>query len=148
MDRRSLEETLRGQYRQLIRAKVRVPSTIATLALRHFKRSFQQEGFTDRSFVRWPEVNRRKSGHPQYQPRQQQKILVGKASPGISATLRVSSRTFEKVAIASFGKRYAQYHNEGVPGRLPERKFMGHSEVLFREVDKHIKQQFDKTFKV
>lgn len=142
----NFEQVLRQQYRELIRQQRQLPDIMATLALRHFKRSANREGFTDRRFVRWKEVQRRTPGHPRYNPKQQQKILVGKASGGIPNTLRIRRATFKEVIISSMGKKYAQYHNDGA-GHLPKRKILGNSRKLEKEAERLIKRQFDKAFK-
>lgn len=142
---RDLDTVLRRQYKHLVRetAGGKIPAVVGTMALRHFKRAMQDEGFRDRRLVKWKEVNRRKKGHPQFKPKQQQKILVGKGSGGIMNTLRNTRRTWEEVVIASQGKPYAKYHNEG-GGRLPRRQFLGNSHTLERAVEKRVMSMIDK----
>lgn len=142
----NFDKVLRQQYREFIRKQKDLPQIVGTLALRHFKRSANREGFTDRRFVRWKEVQRRTPGHPNYNPKQQQKILVGKASGGIPNTLRIRKATFKETIISSMGKKYAQYHNDGA-GNLPQRKILGNSAKLEKEVERKIKTLLDKAFK-
>lgn len=146
MQGNSFEQVLRQQYRELIKKQEKLPQIVGTLALRHFKRGMQREGFVDRRFVRWKEVQRRTPGHPRYNPKQQQKILVGKASGGIQNTLRIRKATFKETIISSMGKRYAQYHNDG-EGKLPKRQFLGNSAKLEKEVERVISRELDKAFR-
>lgn len=142
----SFEEVLRKQYRELIRQKKDLPQVVGTVALRHFKKGMQKEGFIDRRLKKWPEVQRRKPGHPRFNPKRQQKILVGPGSGGIQNTLRIKRASFKETIISSMGKKYAAYHNEG-NGRLPKRQFLGNSVKLEREVERIIKDEFDKAFR-
>ena len=118
---------------------------MGTFALRHFKRGMQREGFVDNRFVRWKEVQRRTPGHPRYNPKQQQKILVGKASGGLQNTLRIRKATFKEVIISSMGKKYATYHNNG-EGNNPQRQFLGNSAKLEKDVQRILKRKLDKAF--
>lgn len=142
----SFEQVLRKQYRELIKQKEDLPQIVGTVALRHFKRGMQQEGFIDRRLKRWPEVQRRTPGHPRFNPKRQQKILVGPGSGGIQNTLRIKRATFKETIISSMGKKYAAYHNEG-SGKLPKRQFLGNSVKLERQVEYIIKDEFDKAFR-
>lgn len=142
----SFEQVLRRQYRELIKQKEDLPQIVGTVALRHFKRGMQKEGFIDRRLKKWPEVQRRTPGHPRFNPKRQQKILVGPGSGGIQNTLRIKRATFKETIISSMGKKYAAYHNEG-SGKLPKRQFLGNSAKLEREVEHIIKDEFDKAFR-
>jgi phage gpG-like protein len=42
---------------------------------------------------------------------------------------------------------YAKFHNEGVPGKLPQRKFVGESKVLNRALKHKVQQTLIKAFK-
>jgi len=146
MRARSFDKVLREQYRELLKKQTQVPKVVGSLALRHFKRGMQDEGFRDRRLVRWKEVQRRTPGHPRYSPKQQQKILVGKGSGGIQNTLRVTSKTWKAVKVSSVGKKYAAYHNDGA-GKLPKRQFLGNSHKLETEVERYIHKAIKKAFK-
>lgn len=140
---RNFETVLRRQYREVIKQDQKLPKIMGTVALRHFKRAMQREGFVDQRLSRWPEVQRRIPGHPNFKPKRQQKILVGPGSGGIINTLRIKEANSRRVVIASMGKEYALYHNKG-EGKLPQRKFLGNSTKLEREVGRIIKKRFDK----
>lgn len=144
---KSLNNILKKQYRSLLRKQPTLPKVVGSLALRHFKRSMNREGFYGSSFQKWPQVNRRKPGHKQYNPKQQQKMLVGKASTGLVGTLRIKRAAWKQITISSFGKQYAIYHNQG-SGKLPKRQFLGNSSKLEKDVGKLIKREIDKIFRV
>lgn len=146
MANRSLEAVIRKQYRALIQEEKRLPLAMAAMALRHFKQGMQREGFVDSRLSKWPEVQRRIPGHPRYNPKQQQKMLVGPGSGGIMNTLRRKEANMKRVVIASMGKEYALYHNNG-EGKLPQRKFLGNSSKLEANVEALVKQTFDKAFR-
>ena len=144
MARRSFKKTIAQQLKELEKAKSTLPKKMGAIAVRQFKRNLHREGFIDKGFRRWPEVNRRKPGHPQFKPKQQQKMLVGKASRGFTGTIRTTKATFKETVVSSLGKRYAQYHNDGVPGKLPQRQFMGNSRTLEKNIKTIIKKEIDK----
>ena len=143
MANRDLESVIRGQYQKLIQEQKKLPMAMAAMALRHFKGAMQREGFVDSILSRWPEVQRRTPGHPNYNPKRQQKILVGPGSGGIQNTLRRKKADSREVIIASFGKPYAVYHNEG-EGKLPQRKFLGNSKKLESNVEALVRKHFNK----
>jgi hypothetical protein len=137
---------IKKQARRFMKVKHTLPIQLGALAVVHFKRNLRQEGFVDDKLVRWEEVQRRKRGHKNYNPKQQQKMLVGKGGTGFNRTIRVSSASFRRVVIASRGKKYARYHNRG-EGNLPKRQFMGESKTLRRKVNRRIKIAVGGVFK-
>lgn len=81
-----------------------VPVIIGVEAVNHFKESFQNEGFTDGSLVKWASrKSKRLAGT------NSQKVLSVSGELGDSIDYRIEGNT---VAIYS-DKPYAQVHNEG-----------------------------------
>ncbi len=136
---------------------------IGVEAVNHFKKSFQDQGFTDRSLEKWPEVKRRQEGRWkgfQYgstvrRPgtKQRKEGAITNYSPAAEARPILSGTTQElmngiKWKQTATGVRiyastaYAKLINEGGPmkvfGRgsatMPKRQFMGKSEVLMNRI--------------
>lgn len=140
-----------------------LPRDIGKIAEDHFRESFQNEGFTDETFVRWEEVQRRKE--------ENQKIVrnrkTGKKSSKYSQKQRTSpiltdtgdlgdsirwNGSTRNITIGS-DLAYAQIHNEGgMAGRgnkvkIPKRQFMGPSRQLDKKIEKKIIRGIDIIFK-
>jgi phage gpG-like protein len=110
--------------------RVNIPRDVKIAGLKHFTDSFRNEGFTDETLERWKERKNNKKSRGRA-------ILVqsAKLSRSIDAIVRNDGVTF-----VSRGVVYAEIHNTGGrAGRLlkaiiPQRKFMGKSARLLREV--------------
>ena len=104
--------------------------TVSVEAEKFYRRSFDNEGFTDRSREKWKAVHRKSGG----------KILT--QSGRLADTLRASISGSE-VKISS-PLPYARVHNEGgKAGRngsvtIPKRQFVGESAQLNEIIDKEI----------
>jgi phage gpG-like protein len=105
--------------------------------IRHFKKSFQDEGFTDAVLEKWPDITparkkEKRRGNGSLPP-----ILTDTGDLGNSIT---GEETSQGVTFSS-DKVYAQRHNEGLAG-MPKRQFMGPSQQLeqtiMRKLDKGI----------
>lgn len=112
---------------------------IGVEAVRHFKKSFHDEGFTDKALVKWKDVKRRTS------PRKSQvgkasskrKILTGETGDlGDSLDWTASGQG----VVISSDVPYAQVHNDGLRAgrgkgfKMPKRQFVGKSEVLVNKI--------------
>lgn len=126
-----------------MRKKSTLPHDIAHFSVIAFKKNLHGEGFQNNGFTKWKEVNRRKPAHKQYKPKQQQKILVGKASAGFKKTITPARVSFREIKIVSSGKKYAAYHNEGT-SKIPKRQFMGESAELTRKTFTHLDREIKK----
>lgn len=126
----------------------RLPIVAGKMAVDFFKKSFNNEGFTDQTYERWPEVKRRQD--PRIRgARATRKILTGDTGDlGESITYQI--RTPGEVVIKAEaynprGFNYAPVHNQGVTdaGRnrnvvIPKRQFIGPSKTLEKEIEKEI----------
>jgi len=131
-------------------------------AVNHFKESFQNEGFTDESLEKWPDVKRRNPDSPWYGHSGQ----TGKYSAARTTAKILSGETKELQNSISYnyiasGVRitdaapYASVHNFGeganVYGRKPfimkKRKFMGESKVLRENIENKIVKEIKKILK-
>lgn len=121
-----------------------IPRIVGNMAVKHFVKSFTDQGFTDNTLVKWKEVKRRIPGTIEYKypknydlARHTRSILVGKSGgtkQGAHAHLKALVNTSLKRASWPYidfavSAPYAQRHNEGLKG-MPKRKFMGNSRVL------------------
>ena len=126
-----------------------IADIVGTEAVNHYQEGFDNEGFTDQSLERWPEVKRR-------QGKGKGAVALRKILTGRSGTLRDSIRFDKepgKVIVsanplnAGAGEfNYAPVHNFGVSdaGRnrstvIPKRQFIGRSAKLDQKITGQIK---------
>lgn len=126
------------------------PTIIAVEAENHFKRSFDNQGFTDTVLQKWKvrdvDTNPQNYSKKQIAQSKSRAILIGNNS---GDKLRDSIHTIispSHITITS-NKAYAQIHNEGgkagrnLSANIPKRQFIGHSTVL----NLNIKRKVDRT---
>jgi hypothetical protein len=133
--------------RNMDQMKRDIPQQIGNMAVRHFVKSFDDQGFTDVGLVKWKEVKRRIIGTDAYKypkkkdlDRRSRSILVGKSGgtkDGAHAHLKSLVNTSVKRAVWPYidfliSSKYANRHNEGLDG-MPRRKFIGNSHVLAQQ---------------
>ena len=126
-------------------------------AVSHYKKSFQDEGFTDKTLTKWKNVKRREN--PRKKKRKQgnrplawdkAKILTQSGELGDSIKY---SRGSGRYVIISSDKAYAEVHNKGLRAgrgkgfRMPKRQFIGKSAALNKKIDAKIKKHLDKITK-
>lgn len=156
---------IRGDLEALLENATKIA---ATEAVRHFKGSFRNQGFTDSSLRAW---KKRKDNRDS-----DRAILVksGRLRRGVKV-LQLTNKT-AKVGVDLSEVPYAQYHNDGgiqhvrahkrrTPrGRrsdrdgayaqvkphsrkVPKRQFIGNSQVLNQNIDKKIAKEITKILK-
>jgi len=106
-------------------------------SVKHFRQSFQDEGFTDETLVKWSDISEKRKEQKRKANGNLPPILTDTGDLGNSIT----GETVRDGAEISSDKKYAQRHNEGLAG-MPKRQFMGPSKAL----DKKILQKLDKGF--
>ena len=137
------------------------PRIVGVEGERHFKESFHKEGFTDKVFVKWDEVQRRKPEHQKLtlkRGKKRRSLKYSKADrtrpilTGPTGDLGESLKWESDYNAVRFQSDidYAQAHNEGTVNagrgrktKIPKRQFMGPSEVLTNK----LKKELDKTIK-
>lgn len=140
-----------------------LPREIGKISEDHFRESFRNEGFTDESLVKWPEVERRKEANQgTYKNRKGQKKSKYSHKEQTSPILTMSGdlgdsisweADFNKTITIGSDSQCAQIHNEGgMAGRgnkvkIPKRQFMGPSRELDRKIEKKIIRGVDIIFK-
>jgi len=141
----------------------RARNMAGNMAVRHFKESFRNEGFTDQSLEKWTEVQRRIPGTLAYETTtgaaRTRGILRGK---GIMVnSIKVLQSSEYKVVIGVAGVPYAPYHNEGAKwtqrkllGRvlkepkqveIPKRQFIGNSQTLEQNIETRLGEAWDRS---
>ena len=126
-------------------------------AVNHFKQSFLDEGFTDETLEKWPDVVRRDPASPWYghsgqtgkfsQARTTAKILSGETRELANAISYV--RTPEGARITN-DKPYASVHQFGLPAKIYGKKsfvmkprpFFGKSVILVNKIQENIRRKF------
>jgi phage gpG-like protein len=105
--------------------------------VKHFKKSFQDEGFTDDVLEPWVDVSEKRKEQKRKKNGNLPPILTDTADLGNSIQGTITGRDI------TFGSDlpYAQRHNEGLAG-MPKRQFMGASRALNRKIE----EQLDKGF--
>ena len=119
-----------AHQRGLQRELKKFTTVMGTEAVKFFKDSFRNEGFTDTALEKWPKRKREDRN------RKKRGILVKTGT--LKRSVRVVSKTFNSVTIGSKTPGdYGEVHNEGLrSGRrgarfmMPKRQFMGNSRKL------------------
>ena len=114
-------------------------------AVSHYRASFRDQGFTDKSKGKWKNVQRRTNPRDASKAAAKRPILTGSGELGNSIHWR---RSLQDVEIYS-DKIYAEVHNKGLrAGRgkgfqMPKRQFIGKSEALTRKISKKVAQRLN-----
>lgn len=141
-----------------------LPEVVAVEARNHFEASWDNQGFTNKVLKKWQKrqfngKSKLKGGtgvtsaYKKFCAKDKGRaILVGHASDTKGAHLKDSIQVEKKPTqvIFSTDKVYAQVHNEGGrAGRgkgfiMPQRQFLGESEVLNAEIEKKMTKEINK----
>jgi len=153
------QKHLKEKEQQLKKAMEKtIPEKVANKAVLHFKKSFQNEGFTDSDLEKWKEVQRRIPGTKTYNAvvKKHQRDTSRGILTGRTANLgRSIKATHEPGKVTVFSDvPYAAAHNEGTTnaGRnrnvtIPKRQFIGKSETLEKEIERVIVDELDNILK-
>jgi phage gpG-like protein len=125
----------RRKINVLKKANSRLPRIIAVTSKEFFRDSFRNQGFTNRTLVRWQE----RKPNPRNRGRA---ILVQSGRLSKLRILRSDWRIIEIGTLLPYGK----YHNQGI-GRMPRRKFIGRSVTLNKQIRKIIHQEYNKVIR-
>lgn len=112
---------------------------VGEMAVRHFKKSFDIEGFNDTPTPMWKSLKR-----PRPAPYTGNKILTRTGS--LKKSLRYKSRVGKRTWSVSVNSPliYANVHNEGLRSgrgkgfKMPKRQFMGESSTLDHRIQTRI----------
>lgn len=106
-------------------------------SVKHFKESFRNEGFTDETLEKWPDITERRKEQKRKRNGDLPPILTDTGDLGNSITGREEGRDI----VVGSDLPYARRHNEGLAG-MPKRQFMGPS----KQLDRTIAAKLDKGF--
>ncbi|HRO75776.1 MAG TPA: phage virion morphogenesis protein [Crocinitomicaceae bacterium] len=142
--------------------KTDVKTIVGGEAVKHFKQSFRDEGFTDKTLKKWDNVKRRDASSPWYGFKYGKKGISNAATnrkilTGETLALQDSIQwepTASGVQVSA-KTPYAKVQNEGgdikVFGRktvrLKPRPFMGDSAKLREKIDELVKKRLDNILK-
>ncbi len=105
------------------------PAIVGIEATKHFKASFQNEGFTDQSLEKWPDISEKRKRQKTKRNGSRAKILTDTGDLSNSLTWTHEGDN----VIVSSDLPYAQRHNEGL-SNMPKRQFMGPSQQLDNKI--------------
>ena len=146
----SFEKKFAEQRKRFERKLKRARGIAGNSAVRHFRDSFRNEGFTDETLEKWKQVQRKIPGTLAYElatgAARSRGILRGPGRGRLSKSVKVLESSEYKVVVGVEGVPYAPYHNYGVTwsqrslfGRqlkkvlrveIPKRQFIGNSKKL------------------
>ena len=156
-------DSMKKQQKKFQQNLKRARNMAGNMAVRHFKESFRNEGFTDTALEKWTEVQRRIPGTLAYETAtgaaRTRGILRGK---GIMVnSIKVLQSSEYKVVIGVAGVPYAPYHNDGAKwtqrklfGRelkepkqveIPQRQFIGNSQTLEQKIETRLGEAWDRS---
>ncbi len=158
MDISELAQKLREKMKEIkdFIASDDAKDIVGTEAVNHFKESFSNEGFTDESLEKWPEVERRKPDSDWYGHSGQ----TGKFSDARTAAKILSGETGELKETTTYTKTekgvrvtnekvYARVHNFGGMAKIYGKKefqmlarpFIGKSKVMVDKIKAELKSR-------
>ena len=130
---------------------------------KHFKESFENQGFTDASLAKWKprktvddrgrditryrtdRVGRRGQLNAFGRRNQDRDILTGHNTGADKLRNSISSKRYRNKVVWSTYKPYAKLHNEGAK-HLPKRQFMGKSQTLNRNIKRKFKRTLSEKY--
>jgi phage gpG-like protein len=136
------------------------PEIVGTIAVEHFKKNFQEEGFFGE---KWQEVKRRQNTwtrkgktvkNPLKGAARTHKILTGGGNLGRSIEVKEAANrravVFTNPAVFGSQEPYGRVHNEGLrAGRgagfvMPKRQFIGVHETLMKAITSGLQKAFNR----
>jgi len=139
------------------------PVIMGNEAINHFKESFVNEGFTDETLEKWPEVERRKPDSPWYghtSDKENKYFLASRTTAKILTNSEQLGEGFRKEFIPGGvkiinDKPYAAVHQRGLPAKIygktpftmPRRRFVGKSKVMIRNINNELLTEIKKIIK-
>jgi phage gpG-like protein len=135
---------IREHQRQVVKELQNFITIMGVEAVKHYKASFRNQGFTDNILHKWGKREREDRN-----TKKERAILV--KSGDLRRSIKVVRRSLKSVTIGS-DLPYAQVHNDGLRAgrgkgfRMPKRQFVGKSntlsKILMSKLDKRIAKIF------
>ena len=129
------------------------PEIMGKMAVDHFTEAFQEgtEGFTDNGLEKWEEVKRRLN--PKITGAKATRPILTGDTGDLGMSINYTNASNGEVTVYS-DKKYAEAHNKGTTnaGRsrnvvIPQRQFIGDSEVLNENIIKELGSDLDNIIK-
>lgn len=111
--------------------------------LKHFQKSFREQGFTDENFTAWT-ARKTKNKSDRRNPKKKRGLLHDSGVMKNSGAIK--SANWKRVTVGFYGTTYAEYHNQGT-ATIPKRKFVGSSKVMLDKVRDEIAFHINKILK-
>lgn len=132
----------KNKIKEIKRLKSTLPVKIGNIAKNHYLKSFRDGGFTDKTLNPWKKRTTKNSSDRRNSA--SRAILVD--SGALKGSIRVGRATWNTIEVGSYGIPYASYHNKG-EGNQPQRKFIGSSHAMNKEIRAKIKTEIKKTLR-
>ena len=126
-------EQLKERLLAMVALRKRLPGMLGEEARGFFLDNYRKGGFEDASFTPWVA---RKPRTGKGAKRDEGRALLVR-SGRLRRSIRILSTGPGYVVVGS-DVFYARFHNEGVEGRLPQRRFIGPSKKLAEVIEKRV----------
>jgi phage gpG-like protein len=115
-------------------AQVEVRREMGGIAIRHYKKSFEREGFNNVPFMHWKLLKRPRTKYAN------RRILTrsGRLKNSLKYRTRIGKKTYSVSVFSDL--EYAAVHNEGLMSgrgngfKMPKRRFIGYSKLLEKKL--------------
>lgn len=128
---------MKSKLAEMERTKKRLPKIIANEMEKHYLETFDNEEWDGD-----PWAKRKSSTKRDRQTGKRRNLLVQSGS--LRGSIRVGSATWKKIAVGSYGIKYAKFHNQGI-GKLPQRQFVGMNNKLEKRITKIVRKMVTKS---
>jgi phage gpG-like protein len=122
--------------------KSETPKLIAIEAVKHFKKSFRDGGFTDDRFSPWAKIKR--PNRADKRTKKRRAILVD--SGDLRKSIKRRKASFRTIVVGSYGLNYGKFHNRGTGGQT-KRQFIGESHKLNLSIRLILHKRFKQALK-
>ncbi|WP_080058306.1 phage virion morphogenesis protein [Spirosoma aerolatum] len=112
-------------------------------AVRQTHQAFEEEGFTDKTFVPWPDISQKRKDQKRKANGDLAKILHDTGN--LEDSIDYEAQPALHQVVIGTDVPYAARHNEGLSG-MPEREFLGESEQMHERIVRKLDREFDRIF--
>ena len=150
-----LAPLIKADLKNFNKAESKLPRMIANEAVNFFTMNFRRQGFLDGTISKWKPRKKQDftgKGKSRKVNAKQRGVLIGKGSGNkLSRSIRPIKVSKRKIIVGST-VHYAGVHNYGLRAgrgagfKMPQRKFVGHSNTLLRKIRKLIIRKINKAF--
>lgn len=131
---------IEGKIKAFQRFEKNIPRRVGNIALNHFLESWDDEAFSDSTKGSNPWAQRKTQNRADVRTQQRRQLLIDTGA--LKRSMKVSRpATFKRIAVGSYGIKYAEFHNKGIAGRLDKRQFVGKSAVLDKKIHRLISNE-------